>query len=106
MNTNIKYTITINNKKHGYSLRKTGGGATYVECADAHIAQNFLDEDIPDLLIDLPNLIIAEKTYKYGRDEFVRFRISAKDKKMIEKKALRNGYASVSEYLRVLALSK
>ena len=106
MNTQIKSTITINNKKHTYSLKQSGENTTYIECVDAKIAQNFLNEDIPALLIDLPNLILAEKNYNNERDELVRFRISAKDKKIIEKKALRKGYTSVSEYLRELALGK
>ena len=40
--------ITVDEKKKD---------AVFVECKDASIAQNFLTEDIPALLIDIPKLI-------------------------------------------------
>ena len=101
---NIKYFITIGNKKYFYTLKPAKKGSTLVECADANIKQEFLNEDIPGLLNDLPNLIIAEKKYKKQQSELIRFRISPDDKKQIEKIAVTKGYNSVSGYLRDLAL--
>jgi len=75
-----------------------------VECQAANIKQEFLNEDIPELLNDFPNLIIAEKKYKKQQSELIRFRISPEDKKQIEKIAVTKGYTSVSGYLRDLAL--
>jgi hypothetical protein len=98
-------TITVQNKKHSYSLEKRKDNLVYVECVAANLAQDFLAEDIADLLIDLPNLIVAEREYKSRQSDVVRFRVSIEDKKLIEKKAAREGYASVSEYIRNLALS-
>jgi len=72
---------------------------------DANIDQVFLNEDIPNLIIDLPNLIIAEQKYLDKQNEIIRFRISPKDKMRIEKKAISKGYDSVSQYLRDLALN-
>ena len=72
-------------------------------CKDANLAQDFLNADIPALLNDLPNLILAEK--KHERTQTLRFRISAKDKAQIEKQALDKGYSSVSSFLRDLALN-
>jgi hypothetical protein len=66
-------------------------------------AQEFLNADIPNLLVDLPNLILAEK--KYSQTETIRFRVSSKDKALIEKQAIQKGYSSVSNFLRSLALS-
>ncbi len=92
--------ITVQNKKYPYTLERKRGGAIFVECQDANIAQEFLAEDVAELLIDLPNLIIAEKEYHEARTEVVRFRVSSKDKREIEKTALKKGYSSLSEYIR------
>lgn len=104
MKTSIKHFITINNKKCFYTLKTTNKNQTFVECKAANISQEFLNEDIPNLLVDLPNLILAEKDYKKQQSEMIRFRVSPNDKKLIEKKALQKGYLSVSGFLRDLAL--
>jgi hypothetical protein len=98
-------TITVQNKKYSYSLTKRKGGLVYIECAAAKVAQEFLAEDVADLLMDLPNLIVAEKDFQNQQSDVLRFRVTAADKKRIEKKAVAQGYSSVSEYLRSLALS-
>lgn len=100
----MKHSITVQNKKHSYTLRPSSKNSTFFECRDANISQEFLNKDIPALLNDLPNLIIAEKEYKKNQDDIIRFRVSPEDKKIIEKKAVKNGYSSVSGFLRHLAL--
>ncbi len=85
-------------------MKKLAKNRFFVECKEANIAQEFLGEDIPDVLIDLPKLILAEKEYNEGRADVVRFRLSAEDKKTILKKAYKKGYKSVSGFLRDLAL--
>ena len=101
----IVANITVNNKKYDYSLEEKKGNKIFVTCKAANIAQDFLAEDIAGLLIDLPNLIIAEKEYAKKQSEVIRFRISPTDKNKIEKKAIREGYDSLSDYMRHLALS-
>ena len=101
---NIIHYITINNKKYSYTLKPGSGKKTLVECKEANINQKFLNEDIPELLNDLPNLILSEKKYKKQQSELIRFRVSPDDKKQIEKIAVKKGYNSVSGYLRDLAL--
>lgn len=102
----LKHYITVNNKKYSYTLQKKGKKTTYVECEAANIGQEFLNEDIPGLLNDLGNLIIAEKEYKKQQEEMIRFRVSAEDKRQIEKNAIKKGYPSVSSFLRDLGLGK
>lgn len=102
--TKIKANITVNNKKYNYSLEKKKDNSVFVECKDANIAQKFLTEDVGNLLIDLPNLIIAEKKYVKKQSEVIRFRVSSIDKNRIEKKAVQEGYNSLSDYMRDLAL--
>ena len=101
---NIKHYITLNNKKYFYTLKSAKKNITFVECEAANIKQEFLNEDISKLLIDLPDLIMAEKKYKKQQSELIRFRVSPDDKKLIEQKAVKQGYSSVSGYLRDLAL--
>ncbi|MFA5793211.1 MAG: hypothetical protein WC897_05090 [Candidatus Gracilibacteria bacterium] len=100
-----KYSITVNNRKYEYSLKPIGKLQTRVVCSEANIDQNFLNQDVPALLFDLPNLILAEKEYKDKQEEVIRFRVSTADKKEIEKKAIKKGYKTVSTFLRELALS-
>jgi hypothetical protein len=101
----IVANITVNNKKYNYSLEKKNEDIIFVECKDANIAQDFLSEDVANLLIDLPNLIIAEREHAKKQSEIIRFRISVSDKTRVEKKAVKEGYDSVSEYMRHLALT-
>ena len=104
MKTTIKHYITLNNKKYFYILEKINKDTSYVKCEAANISQDFLNADIPNLLHDLPNLILAEKNYKKDHIEIIRFRVTSKDKKQIEQQALKKGYQSVSSFLRDLAL--
>lgn len=96
--------VTVQNKRYSYTIEDLGRGTVFFACTAANIAQEFLKGDVVDLLIDLPNLIVAEKEHERGRSEVVRFRISPSDKHKMEQKAQREGYATVSEYLRSLAL--
>ena len=100
----LDHYITINNRKYSYTLEKTGKKTTFVKCEAANIAQEFLNEDIPDLLRDLPELILAEIKYKTRQEQVIRFRVSEEDKKLIMKKALNKGYKTISDFLRDLAL--
>jgi DNA-directed RNA polymerase subunit E'/Rpb7 len=100
----IKATITVKNKIYPYTLEKIQGGTVRVVSKDAKINQEFLAEDVSEIILDLPNLIIAEQQYEKKQSNVIRFRISSEDKNKIEKKAIGKGYSSVSGYLRDLAL--
>lgn len=100
----VRGFVAVNNKQYVYTLKPKRGGVTYFTCEAAKIAQDFLSEDIPALLVDLPELILEEKEYQNKQDNVIRFRVSEEDKKMIEKKAVQQGFNSVSGYLRSLAL--
>jgi len=104
MKTLLKHFITLNNKKYFYTLKPANEDTTFLVCEAANISQDFLNEDIPALLNDLPNLILAEKDHQKKQSEVIRFRVSQDMKKMIEKKAAQKGYSSISSYLRDLSL--
>lgn len=80
----IKHFINIKNKKYPYSLKVVDKNKTILGCPAANINQEFLNDDIPALLIDLPNLILSEQQYNHKQTEVIRFRISGDDKKAIE----------------------
>jgi hypothetical protein len=103
----ITSTLTVQNKKYDYTLKPVSGdtSAVHFVCKAAKIDQEFLAEDIPNLIFDLPELIVAERNYEAGQSEIVRFRISSTDKKKIEQKAVAGGFATVSDYIRARALA-
>jgi hypothetical protein len=101
----MKASITVKNKIYSYSLDKKGN-VIRVVCRGAALDQDFLVEDVAQLLIDLPALIISEQKDHRKNEGVIRFRVSSKDKEVIEKKAFSKGYKSVSEYVRDAALAK
>ena len=104
----FKHTLTMNNKKHEYTITPINKREVFFECGAAGISQRFLSGDIPALLIDLPELIIAEQKFQektQKQSEIIRFRISPEDKKEIEKRAVKAGYPTISAFLRALALN-
>ena len=97
-------TFTINNKKYEYSIQPKKTGVTTVICKAAKINQDFLNEDVPALLTDLPHLIIAEEEYNKKQSKVVRFRVSEDEKRLIKQKAIKKGYRTVSAFLKDMAL--
>jgi hypothetical protein len=103
-NKKTKHAVLVNHKNYSYSLTPINRKITLVKCEDANIDQEFLNEDIATFLIDLPELILAEKKYRSEQTEVIRFRVSPEDKRTIEQKALKQGFSNVSTFLRRLAL--
>lgn len=101
-NNTLKSYISLNNKKYYFTLEKVTKGTTRICCQAANIEQEFLNEDVPELLRDLPNLVLAELKYKSNREQVIRFRVSVEDKKLIMKKANEMGFKTLSGYLRSL----
>ena len=103
--SSLQHFVTMNNKKHFYTLKPVGKKTTHINCESAHVDQEFLNEDVPSFLYDLPNLILAEKEYQENQEAVIRFRVSSEDKRQIEEKAIKKGFKSVSEFLRKVALA-
>lgn len=99
-----KASITVKNKIYPYTLERTAKGTIHLVAKDARIDQQFLPEDLSEIILDLPSLIIAEQEHIKKQSDVIRFRVSSKDKAKIEKKAIEHGYDSVSGYVRDLAL--
>jgi hypothetical protein len=104
--TKTEYIITLNNKKYSCALTKVNDQTTHIFCPTAWIDQDFLNEDVPQLLIDLPKLIldnIKEKDSNVSTTIHIRLLKSEKNK--IQKNALAKGYKSVSSYVRDMAIA-
>jgi len=103
----VEHFVSINNKKYSYSMIpvKRKNMVRFV-CEAGAIDQEFLKEDVYALLVDLPELIIAEIEYIKKQKEIVRFRVSGEEKQQILKNALKKGYKNVSSFLRDLALGR
>ena len=99
-----KGSITVKNKVYPYTLLRTHSGSVHLVAEAACIDQEFLPEDVSEIILDLPNLILAEQEHKRKQSDIIRFRVSSEDKRKIEKKALAKGYNSISVYMRDLAL--
>jgi predicted DNA binding CopG/RHH family protein len=102
--TTARLTFTLNHKKYPCLLSPSGKDTTHVECKAALIDQDFLNQDVTDLLLDLPNLVLAEQEHKLKQSEVIRFRVSPEDRIAIEKRAAKEGYDSISGFLRDMAL--
>ena len=99
-----KHTITINNKKYSYTIKPIDKKTIHFECPSIGMSQRFLIEDLPDLLLHLPETILDITALQRQYKEVIRFRVSAQEKKEIQKRAIKAGYSTVSSFLRALAL--
>ncbi len=83
----VTSTTTVQNKKYEYTFKsvKEKGVVRFV-CKGANIDQDFLLEDVPARILDLPNLILLERAYQDNQTEVIRFRISSEDRKKLRKK--------------------
>ena len=100
----LKHSVTVNNKKHFYVIKPIDKEAVHFECLSIGMSQKFLVEDLPDLLVHLPETIQEILDIRKKHEEVIRFRVSAQEKKEIQKKSIQAGYSNVSAFLRALAL--
>lgn len=100
----FKHTVTINNRKHSYTIQPIDKGTVHFECPSAWMSQKFLIEDLPEVLLNLPETILDVIELEKKQKDVIRFRVSAEEKKKIHKKAIKAGYSTVSAFLRNLAL--
>ena len=96
-------TVLAGNKKYPYIMTETPGGMVYVDCEAASVGQEFEAEDVGALILDLPNLIEAELSYKEIQSGTIRFRTTVEERKKIEANAKASG-KSISKFVRDLAV--
>ena len=102
----MKHYIEIKGEKHKYDIIPNSDNKTSrIVCHSAKIDQDFLNEDIPALLNDLKNLIIAEEKYENSLNKTIRFRASLKEKETILKNVKKYWYKNMSDFLKAVALN-
>ena len=105
----ITYTVTVKNKKHNYHVEQKkidGEEILFIECAGAGISQPFYPEDVAQLLVDLPQWITEyQHEQQTKKANSILFRVKPNEKLEIERKAHKNGYTSVSSFIRDKALA-
>ncbi len=102
-----RHYIIIGNRRHGYTLQPARN-VTMLICESANISARFPNSEIPNILAELPRIILEQ----YGdgssepQTEVLRFRVSESEKEQIEHNAYEAGYEHVSAYLRDVALQR
>jgi len=102
-----KHYIIIGNRRHGYTI-KPARKVTLLICESANIAARFPNDEIPNILAELPRIILEQydTLESEPQNEVLRFRVSETEKGQIEENAYNAGYEYVSAYLRDVALQR
>lgn len=101
----FEHILKMGRKRYPYSITPINRKTVYFECKAAGIAQEFLVQDIPNLLMELPELILSEIEFNKTYNQMIRFRITSEEKQQIQKNALKKGYNNISAFIRDLALA-
>ncbi len=96
----LKNYIEVKNKKYVYFIEPIDSDVSKIICKSAKIEQEFLNEDLVNLLKDLPNLIEAEKSHKDKKDSVIRFRLSWLEKLKLQKKVEKSEYKTLSAFIK------
>jgi len=102
----VKHVLIIGNKKYNYELQPARK-FTLVVVRELGIEERVANEDLPQILLKLPDLIMRSREDESSKQsEVMRFRVSPEEKLEIERQAYENGFESVSAYIRAVALGK
>jgi len=102
-----KHYIIIGRERYGYTI-KPARQVTYLVCRSANIEGHFPNDEVPRVLAKLPALIAEHRNLLESKQqtEVVRFRVSKEERARIEENAFREGYETISAYLRDVALRR
>ncbi len=93
-------SITVQNKKYEYRIEKIHDESTYLECKEAAIAREFLNDDIAQVIFSLPKLILTHKKNEYRSKQTIRFRVTGEEKQRLEQKAVDRGYRTLTAMIK------
>lgn len=99
--------VLVQHKKYPYFIASQDDGNVYFKCEGALLDQLYEAEDIPQLLENLPAMILDELQFQADQrdtQQVLRFRVSSQEKCLIEKKSREQGFESTSEFIRALTL--
>ena len=102
-----RHYIIIGNRRHGYTLQPARN-VTMLICESENISARFPNSEIPNILAELPRIILEQYTEDSNepQTQVLRFRVSETEKDQIEHNAYEAGYEYVSAYLRDVALQR
>lgn len=100
----FEYSVKVGNKRYEYTITAINKKEVFFECKAANISQRFAVQDIVPLLIDLPEIIETIRDFSNEYTSMVRLRVSGEEKKKIQQNARKNGYKTVSAFVRAIAL--
>ncbi len=102
------FSFNIGRQKYDYILKELppseDGKIVNITCQKLNVDQKLLAEDVPEFILDLPQLALDIKAHEKNNTT-MKFRIPATEKQKIEKKAAARGYKNTSDFLRDLAIS-
>ncbi len=105
----MNHSILVNNRKYDYQLLpeiEDGENVTRVICDKINVNQTFLNEDIPEFLVDLPELILDEIEFERSqKTTYIRVRVTPEEKLKIQKNSLKKGFKNTSEFVRSMAMA-
>lgn len=95
----LKHYVIIGNRKYGYTLHPKRSATTLV-CRGANINERFANDEIPQVLSQLPRMILAVLQAAETQSEVMRFRVTQEEKEKIAHNAITEGYDNISAYIR------
>ncbi len=101
----VKHFLVIGKKRYDYELQPARR-FTLLVVKEVGIEEKIPNEDIPKILLKLPEIIMEAREDNIKQSEVMRFRVTTEEKQEIERQAYENGFESVSAYLRAVALGK
>ena len=95
-----RHYIIVGNRKFEYII-KPQRSKTVIVCNDINFEEKVANEEVPEVLVRLPKLIInmlAASAQK--QTEVLRFRVTPEEKQKIMQDAVESGYDNISSYIR------
>lgn len=102
--TEKTFYIPVGMKKYPLIIRDTGktdpddGAIMHITCEVINLDQEYLKEDLPLLFMDIQEMIASELAQK--ADAHLHIRLKNSEKQLIEEKAYKEGYRSISQFVK------
>lgn len=96
--------FVLGRTRYEYTLEKVDDQVIHFKCEKLGMDEDFLLEDLPNLIMDLPNIANNLKSYEKNKVT-VKFRVSPSEKQRIIENATKKGYQNTSDFVRECALN-
>lgn len=96
--------FVLGRTRYEYTLEKISDEVIHFTCEKLGMDEEFLQEDVANLIMDLPNIANNLKNYEKNKVT-VKFRVTPVEKQRILENATQKGYKNTSDFVRELALA-